>query len=253
MKSWEMLKKTTPMYLCLSKNSTFIDKKNVYISKSGVQHYSCNFAIIENLDPIEQQAIIKQHFSCDGIIFSTEKNKENIDLWANSLNFKYLGKFPLMSREGRQFAINKKNYENKNVKIERVLNDITFKDFFLVFTKIRKLKSEESIKMFSKKIFDPNYFLYVAYYNNVPAGICVLIKANDGLMCVDVDVLKEFRELNILGMFSERGLSDGIQAKIYNYFALPTSQFVYKVGLEFGATVEGSCHLWQKGIKEVAQ
>lgn len=250
MKSWEMFKKTTPMYLCLSKNSTFIDKRNIYISKSGVQHYSCNFAIIENLDPIEQQTIIKQHFNCDGIIFSTEKNKKNIDLWANSFNFKYLGKFPLMNREGKPFSINKKNYEN--VRIERVLSDITFKDFFLVFTKIRKLKSEESIKMFSKKIFDPNYFLYVAYYNNVPAGISILIKANDGLMAVDVDVLKEFRESNILKMFSERALSDATQEKIYNYFGLPTSPFVYKLGLDLGYTVEGYCHLWQKGIKEAA-
>ena len=46
MKSWEMLKKTIPMFFCLSKNSTQIEKEGVYLFKSGVNHYSCNVAII---------------------------------------------------------------------------------------------------------------------------------------------------------------------------------------------------------------
>lgn len=55
MKSWEMLKKTTPMFFCLSKNSTQIEEEGMYISKSNVNHYSCNIAIVENNDPVKQK------------------------------------------------------------------------------------------------------------------------------------------------------------------------------------------------------
>lgn len=245
MKGWEVLKKTAPMYLCLSKNSTFIDNKNIYISKSGVNHFSCNFAIVENFNPIEQQDIINKYFNCDGLMFSNEKSKSSIDTWAESFNFKYLGKFPLMSKEQKDLKIIQNNY--KNIKIKRVLdNNQIFKDFFLVFTKIRKLKEEESIKMFSKKMFNSDYFLYVAYYNDVPAGISILIKTDEGLMATDVDVLEEFRESNILKMFSEKALSDAIENKIYNHFALPTSPFVYKLGLNLGYSIEEYCHIWKK-------
>lgn len=250
MKSWEMFKKTTPMYLCLSKNSTFISNKDIHISKSGANHYSCNFAIIENSNPVEQQDIIKKHFDCDGLIFSTEKNKNSIDSWIKSSNFKYLGKFPLMHKQHSNFSITTK--ENPNIVIKRVASAETFKDFFVVFTKIRKISLEESLKMFSKKIFDPEYFLYVAYYNNIPAGISVLIKVDNSLMAVDVDVLKEFRESNILKMFAEKALSEAEENKIYNYGGLPTSPFVYKLGLDLGYVVEGYCYIWQKGIKEAA-
>lgn len=251
MKTWEIFKKTAPLYLCLSKHSSFITNKNIYISKSGVNHFSCNFAIVENNNAVEQQQIIKKYFDCNGLIFCNESSKKFIDTWANSSNLEYLGKFPLMSINSNATNLKSgKNY-NKDVIIKRVFDFKTLKDFFVVFTKIRNLKQEESARMFSKKIFNPNYFLYVAYYNNIPVGISMFINTEEGLMAIEVDVLEKFRKSNILRMFLEEVLSDAVENKIQNYFGLVTSPFVYKVGLDLGCKIEEGCHIWKKTIKEV--
>lgn len=159
MKTWEIFKKTAPLYLCLSKHSSFITNKNIYISKSGVNHFSCNFAIVENNNAVEQQQIIKKYFDCNGLIFCNESSKKFIDTWANSSNLEYLGKFPLMSINSNATNLKSgKNY-NKDVIIKRVFDFKTLKDFFVVFTKIRNLKQEESARMFSKK-----YLILIIFY-----------------------------------------------------------------------------------------
>lgn len=244
MKSWEMLKKTIPMFFCLSKNSTQIEKEGVYLFKSGVNHSSCNFAIIENNDPVQQKNLIEKYFNCPGLIISNEESKKGLDSWTKNKNFKYLGKFPLMSKEQKNIEIEYK--DDNNIKISRVSNQKTFKDFFLIFTKLRNLTQEESVKMFSTKMLDYNYFLYVAYYNERPAGILVSIKVDNQAIVLETGVFEEFRELGIFKMFTEKNLYDAINNKFYNYSALPTSKISYKVATEFGFKIEGSCHIWQK-------
>jgi hypothetical protein len=246
-KSWEIFKKTAPMYLCLSKNSEYIEKDNIYISKSGVNHFSCNFAIIENKDVVIQEDVIDKNFNCSGLIFSTEDSKESVDSWAGRLDFKYLGKFPLLNKQQKDHY---KISENVNdIVIERVSNTKNFEDFFSVYTKSKEITKEESVKMFSKKMFAENYFLYIAYYKEVPAGVFYMINTEDGLMIVDISVLKEFQELNILNSMSFKVLSDAVSNEIFNYSALATSPFSYKVAISHGYSIEGYTHAWQKILK----
>ena len=232
------------MYLCLSKNSEYIEQDNIYISKSGVNHFSCNFAIIESTDSIIQQKIINENFNCSGLIFSTEDNKGSIDHWASDEGFQYIGKFPLLNQEQKDKNIYPNNVDG--ITIERVYNTKQFEDFFKVFTKIRNLSEEESVKMFSTKMFEDNYFLYVAYYKEVPAGIFFMINTDEGMMVVFLDVLKEFRDLDILTTFAPLALHDAINKNILNYYAIATSPFSYKVASSYGTQVEGYVHLWQK-------
>jgi hypothetical protein len=244
MSAWEMLKKTTPMHLCLSKDATYIDKDGLYISKSGIDNYLFNMAIVENNDPEKQKDIMLKHFNCNGLIISREDAKESIDSWAFNNSIEYIGKYPLLIKEQKDTNVEYKKYDNITVK--RVNDADTFEKFFNIFTHAKDLTQEESIKLFSKKVFDLNYFLYVAYYNNIPAGIVVMINVGDSIMITGMDVLEEFRQLNVLNALSEKCLSDAIQNNIYNYSALATSPFSYRVAVSHGYEINEYCHIWKK-------
>lgn len=230
------------MYLCLSKSSEYIEKDGVYISKSNVNHPTCNLAIIESLDDITQKNIIDKYFNCNGIIISKDINKNIIEQWSSTKNMKYLGKAALLKKNETNTLASFEKYPN--VVVERVVNVKQFEDFFKIFTKSKNLKEEESVTMFSKKMFSEDYFLYVAYYDNMPAGIWSMIKNEDSLMIVEVMVLEEFRQLNILKAMASMAYGDAIQNKIYKYFAMATSQFSFDVAISYGYLIEDYAHLW---------
>lgn len=230
------------MYLCSSNKSLHIEENGIYISKSGINNAIGNVAIIENTNTKEQLDVINKYFNCNGLILSKDNNKNSIDSWQTSRNIKYLGKSVLLKKEEKNYAVGIKEYEN--VVVERVKNRKQFQDFFAIFTKVKKLKEEESVLMFSKKMFSDNYFLYVAYYNNQPAGIWAMIKTDYSLMIVDILVLEEFRQLNVLKSMASVAYNDAIKNGIYNYFALATSQFSLNVAKDYGYLADEYIHLW---------
>lgn len=242
MSAWEILKKTTPMYLCLSKSSEYIEQDSIYISKSNVNHPTCNFAIIESSDAIVQKNIINKYFDCNGIVISKDSNKNIIEQWSNTKNMKYLGKAALLKKNETKTTASFEKYPD--IVVERVINVKQFEDFFKIFTKSKNLKEEESVTMFSKQMFSEDYFFYVAYYDNQPAGIWSMIKNEDSLMIVEIVVLEEFRKLNILKAMASVAYSDAIKNKIYNYFAMATSQFSFDVAISYGYLIEDYAHLW---------
>lgn len=242
MKSWEMLKKTTPMYLCLSNNSNKIENDDIFIYKNNINNILFNTAIIENNNVDIQQSTIRKHFACGGVVIVNDQNKDNVDSWIGKTKSKYLGRFPLLNKiETNKIIL---DHTDPTIIVKRVYADNTFEDFFNVYIKTKKVDEQDAIKLFSKKIFDKDYFLYIAYYNNVPAGIWSMIKTDDAMMIVDIEIVEEFRQLNILKMLSLKAYNDARDSKVYNYSALATSQFSLKVALSYGYNVEGYCHIW---------
>lgn len=246
MKSWQMLKKTTPMYLCLSNNSNKIENNNIFIYKNNISSILFNTAIIENNDAEMQQSIMSKYFNCGGVIIAKDENKASVDSWINKTKSKYLGRFPLLNKIEKEKIV--LDSIDPAITIKRVYADNTFEDFFNIYVKTKKINQQDAIKLFSKKIFDQDYFLYIAYYKDTPAGIWSMIKTDDAIMIVDIEIVEEFRQLNVLKMLSSKAYSDAIDSKIYNYSALATSPFSLKVALSYGYNVEGYCHIWLSDI-----
>lgn len=228
------------MYLCLSKNSEYVENNGIYLSKSGVNNTTCNVAIIENDDIEFQQDIISNYFNCNGIIIAKDSNKNSIDKWSKDI--KYLGKSILLKKQETNTSAERITYSN--ITVEKVKTEKQFEDFFVLFTKLKNLKPEESVTMFSKKMFQEDYFLYVAYYNGEAAGIWYMVKTLDSLMILDAFVLEKFRQLDILKAMASTAYGDAVQNKIYNYFAMVTSQFALNVALSYGYVLEDYAHLW---------
>jgi hypothetical protein len=243
-KSWQVFKNSIPIYICSSEKSSFMQKDNIMIAKSGVNNYACNFAIIENSDPLIQKKIIKEHFKCNGLIFSMQENKNAIDSWAEELGFEYYGRVPLMNKRQEPVDVSPKYYDN--IRVERVLDSATLKHFLHVFAENRGITVEEASIMFPESVFNPIYFLYVAYYLNEPAGIFVAINTKDGAIVADADVKENLRNSNVLKVLSERAFIDVVSNNIYDYSVLPTSQFAYNVVMQYGFSKEISCDLWQR-------
>jgi hypothetical protein len=244
MKSWQVFKSSTPMYLCTSPNSAFMQKDNVLIAKSGVDDHSCNFAIIENSNPEVQKKIIQQNFKCHGLIFALQENKTAIDSWAEELGFKYFGRVPLMNKKQEKVDAPPKYYDN--IRVERVTNNKLLQDFVKIFSSTRNISEKDGSKMFSEEIFSSDYFFYVAYYLNQPAGIFIAINTKHGAIVADADVKKQFQNSNILKVLSERAFVDVLANDLYDYSVVPTSQFAYNVVMQYGFVTEGYCDVWQK-------
>jgi hypothetical protein len=245
MKSWKVFKSAVPMYLCDSDKSSFMSKKNILIAKSGVNNYACNFALIENLDAEDQKEVISKNFKCDGLIFALQECKTSIDSWSESLGFKYIGRFPLMNKKQEQTDLSIKYYDN--IRVERVVDTNTLKEFIKIFSETRKISVDRGARMFSENFLNPMYFIYIGYYLDKPAGIFVAINTKDGVFVTDADVKEEFRQSNILKVLSERAVLDAVANELYDYSVVPTSQFAYNVIMQHGFYAEYYCDIWQRG------
>ena len=244
MKSWNVFKESLPLYICASDQSSFIKEANITIAKSGINNYACNFAVIENEDPVVQKKIIDKNFKCNGLIFAPDNYKISIDQWVEDLGFQYYGRVPSMNKKQEPVQTSIKYYDN--IRVERVLNSQLLKDFVNVFSETRGISIEEGQSMFPQSTFSSEYFFYIAYYLDSPAGIFIAINTKDGAMVADADVKKQYRNSNVLKILSERAFVDVVNNEIYNYSVIPTSQFAYNVVLQYGFGTEGYCHVWQK-------
>jgi len=244
MKSWEVFKESLPLYICASDKSSFIKENDITIAKSGINNHACNFAVIENQNIEIQKNIIKENFKCNGLIFALDNYKTTIDEWAKDFGFQYYGRVPTMNKRQEPVQASMKYYDN--IRIERVLDTQTLKDFVKVFSETRGISIEEGRTMFPHSVFSSVYFLYVAYYLDSPAGIFIAINTNGGAIVADADVKEQYRNSNVLKILSEKAFIDVVNNKIYNYSVIPTSQFAYNVVAQYGFNIEDYCHVWQK-------
>jgi hypothetical protein len=245
MKSWKVFKDSVPLYLCQSKDSLYFQNKDIIIAKSGVNHFSCNYAIIENQNLKDQKSIIENNFSGDGLIFSLEENKNTINSWSEDLGFKYIGRAALVNKRQQPSQIEKKYYDN--IRIEKVLNVNLLKDYINVFAETREITIDEASKMFTEEFLNPIYFMYVAYYLDDPAGIFMAIRTGEGGITADTDVKKRYRQSNVLKLLAEEAENDAMNHQAYDYSAVVSSDFAYNVVRRHGYVFEGYCEFWRRG------
>jgi len=243
-KSWQAFKKSVPLYLCQSTESLYMQNKDITVAKSGVNHFSCNYIIIENSNSGDQKEIVRDSFECDGLIFSLEENRNSINSWSKDFGFKYLGRAAMVNKRQEPVQVEKKYYDN--IRIERVLDTNLLKDYVNVFAETRNITIHEASKMFSEKFFNPIYFMYVAYYLDDPAGTFMAIKTGEGGITADTDVKEKYRHSSLLKLLATQAQNDAVGNKEYDYSAIVTSEFAYSVVMKHGYTIEGYCDLWRR-------
>jgi len=243
-KSWKAFKDSVPLYLCQSKESLYLQNKNITIAKSGIDHFSCNYVVIENPNTEDQKEVVENNFTGDGLIFSLEENKKSIDSWAEDLGFKYVGRAALVNKRQEPVQTEKKYYDN--IRIEKVSNISSLKDYINVFAETRGITTDEASKMLTEEFLNPIYFMYVAYYLDDPAGLFMAIRTGDGGITADVNVKERYRQSNLLKLLAEEAQNDAINHKAYDYSALVTSNFSYSVVIKHGYALEAYCDMWRR-------
>lgn len=244
MNSWECFKKSIPSYMKNSKGYSFIEEDGITITKTGIDHYSCNFMTIDSANPSSQKDQAKKHFTGSGIIFSSPHAHNSVKMWAPSYGFNYLGQAPLM--KAANISDKKDFLLPQGIDIVRVSDKKSMMDYIEVFSDTRGISFKSGESFFSKFNLEEGYILYVGYENGRPSGIFCAIVVEDSVIIADADVKKESQNSGLLKSMSYVANNNAKLDNLSNFNVLVTSKYAYKVLQEYGFSINSYCDIWKR-------
>lgn len=221
--------------------SSFHMTQNVSIMKTGINHWSMNYCIING--PLENKDIefIKNKFDVSGLLFSTYRILEEV----SSIETVYpIAEFPFMLREEVPDFYKAPVYDDMEI-LSVSEYPLIFEDFIDVFCVTRELKKEEVKSKINIENLKNNNHFFVAYMSDIPVGIFYAISYEDNAFILSASVKENYRNTGILNAMAKKAKEEALKLDIYNFYALPTSEFSVRVMKDQGYKMIGSYYVWQ--------
>jgi N-acetylglutamate synthase-like GNAT family acetyltransferase len=218
--------------------SSFHVTKNIEIMKTNINNLSCNFCFI-NSSPSDQDIdFIKNKLNINAIILSKEYFNLDID------GVSYISEIPLMKREEVPDFYKAPHYDNLEI-----LNVKDYpgaiKDYVEIFAKVRGMEKDDIDKIFNYEGLKDNNHFFVAYLSENPAGFFHAINYGDSAFIMGTGVKNQYRNSGLLTAMAKSAKEYALNIGIYNFYALPTSEFSIRVMNDQGYKNIDSYHVWQ--------
>lgn len=216
--------------------------KNVEIYKSGIDNVSMNFCFVK--DYIEESDVdfINNKFNINGFIITSNNFHPDIYLVEN-LN--PIGKFLLMLREEVPDFYRAPFYDDIEIlSVEEY--PMIFTDFIKVFSEVRGLDEEEVTRSIDIENLKLNNHFFVAYMSDIPVGTLYAISNQDNGFVIDASVKENYRNTGILNAMAKKAKEAVLFKEIFNFYAIPTSDFSLRVMNDMGFRPINVLFLWQK-------
>lgn len=222
-------------------SSSFHMRKNVSIMKTGIDHWSMNFCIING--DLEQADIdfIKNKFDVPGILLSAYQSDDR--LWSIE-SLKPGEEFPFMKREEVPDFYKAPFYDDIEV-LSVSEYPMIFSDFISMFCQIRSLDEETVMNKINIDKLKNNHHFFVAYMSDNPVGIFHAISDNEDAFIIESSVKENYRNTGVLNVMAKKAKEYALSRDLYNFYAIPTSEFSVKVMKEMGYYLIGTYHIWQ--------
>lgn len=234
----EIVKKSFKEFTENFKGSSFHFRNNVQIMKSNINKISCNFCFLENEILDDDINFIKDKLDIDSIIISKKQFNLSLD------NIYYIGEIPLMKREEIPDFYKAPHYDDIEILSVRDYPMI-IKDYVEVFANIRGLEKDYVDSIFNYEGLKNNNHFFVAYLSENPAGIFHAVSYEDNAFIVGTGVKNQYRNSGLLTAMAKYAKESALNLEIYDFYALPTSEFSVRVMNDQGYKMIDSYHIWQ--------
>jgi len=215
---------------------------NVEIYKSGIDNVSMNFCFVNNYIEESDINFINNKFDLNGFIFTSNNFHPDIFLIENLTP---IGKFTLMMREEVPDFYRAPFYDDIEIlSVEEY--PMIFTDFIKVFSEVRGLDKEEITKSIDIENLKLNNHFFVAYMSDIPVGTLYAISNEDNAFVIDASVKENYRNTGILNALAKKAKEVVLSKEIFNFYAIPTSDFSLRVMNDMGFQVIDITFLWQK-------
>ena len=204
-------------------------------------HINTNIAILHGNDMDAKINFIQSKCKHNTIIFNLNEDEHVMQNLSKNNLLKKIGSFPYLYAKTERTIYPIQYYDN--LYIERIQsNKYSINAYLDLFFQSKNVEYNDNI--ITKNIFRNDFFNYICYYDDVPAGIFAAVSHEDCAMIMNAYVLPQFRDLGIISLLSKRARHDASSNEIYEYCTIALSEYSLKTLLSHKLNIDFMCEVW---------
>lgn len=236
MVGWDFFKLAYTKFLGSTDQSTVLSMGGCLLLRSGIDHSSYNFFIVDNYISEIQRALFNESFDCNGLVCSFTDSRDYVQTWS-----------PRLRLMGSPLLVTAQPHDIRNIEVDKSIvvksahDTSVLRDHVSIMEEVRGMRGYARL---IQKIQEPLH-IYVGYIDGKPAGTGSAIQIDNSIFILDVVTREMYKNTGVLSAIGQVSVENANASGISSYSAIVTSGYSQKVANAMGFKVEQVFDMWK--------